>query len=544
MDECARILLRNARISSGRIGDADRSAVAIRDGRILAVGSDTDLAGLVAPSTTVVDLGGRRVVPGLIDSHIHMVRGGLVWEQQVDWAGVRSLEAGLALIAAEVGRRAAGSWICVVGGWGPGQFREGRGPTREELDAVAPDHAVYVQYLYESALLNGTALAVAGVTADSGDPERGSFERAPDGTPTGLARGVGAFQRCLGLAGRPDFETQVAWTAALMRRLNRLGVTGVVDPGGMGMSPEAYRPLHELWRRRGMTVRTRLYLMPSAAGDELAQVTETVRQLHPGFGDDWLRLVGMGEILSYGFMDLEGVRPFEVTQEGRDLLLELLVMLIRTGWSLHLHAVMTATITAMLDVIEQAAAIAPIGDVRVSLAHAEPITDADLDRVRALGMGIGIQDRMVFRAKDSADLWGEDVVRRSPPLRGILDRGIPLGGGTDATVVSPYDPWRSLWWLITGRTLDGGPERSPEHRLTRAEALAAYTSGSAWFSHDEQQRGTLTPGLLADLAVLSDDLMTVPEDGIAEIRSLLTMVDGAAVHLDEDEELQVVAGSL
>jgi predicted amidohydrolase YtcJ len=544
MDERADLVLRNGRVSPGPVRAAEHTAVAVRDGRILAVGSDPDVDALIASTTTVVDLGGRRVVPGLIDSHIHMVRSGLTWGQQVDWSGVRSLEDGLAMIAAEAEQREAGSWICVVGGWGPGQFREGRGPTREELDAVAPGHAVYVQYLYESALLNTTALAAAGVTADSGDPARGSFERAPDGTPTGLARGVGAFQLCLGLAGRPDFETQVEWTAAMMRRLNRLGVTGVIDPGGMGMSPEAYRPLHELWRREQMTVRTRLYLMPQGAGVEREQVEAYVRHLHPGFGDDWLRLVGMGEIVSYGFMDLEGVRPFEVTREGRELLLELLVLLIRNRWSVHLHAVMTATISAMLDVIEQANAIAPIGDLRFSLAHAEPITDRDLDRVQALGMGIGIQDRMVFRAKDSADLWGEDVVRRSPPLRGILDRGIPLGGGTDATVVSPYDPWRSLWWLITGRTLDGGPDRLPEHRLTRAEALEAYTLGSAWFSHDEGRRGRLAPGLLADLAVLSDDVMTVPDDAIPEIRSALTVVGGRAVHLDEDDAPDVVSGSL
>jgi len=135
----------------------------------------------------------------------------------------------------------------------------------------------------------------------------------------------------------------------------------------------------------------------------------------------------------------------------------------------------------------------------------------------------------VFRAKDSADFWGEEILRRSPPLRGMLDRGIPIGGGTDATVVSPYDPWRSLWWLVTGRTLDGGPQRDPEWNLTREEALHAYTSGSAWFSLDEGKRGLLKPGYLADLAILDEDYFEVPEDSIPEIPVALTMVDGRVV---------------
>jgi len=215
--------------------------------------------------------------------------------------------------------------------------------------------------------------------------------------PVSLRRSVGAFQLCLLLFGRPDFETQVEWTAARMRRLNRLGLVGVIDPGGMGMNPEAYRPLYELWRRNGMTIRTRLYMMAQGAGNERAQLQEFMKYLHPGFGDDWLRLTGAGEVISYGFMDLEGVQPFEVTQEGSELLEELLVELIQMGWSVHLHAVLTATITAMLDAIERAVKIAPADGVRISLAHAEPITDADLDRVRNLGMGIAVQDRMVFR---------------------------------------------------------------------------------------------------------------------------------------------------
>lgn len=530
-------VIRNGRVWTGVPGDGQHSAVAIRDGRVVAVGSDHDMEGLTGPATSVIDVGDRRVVPGLIDSHIHMIRAGLTWNQTIDWSGIHSLAEGMAMIAEAVAARPAGTWVCVVGGWGPGQFVEGRGPRAEELSEIAPHHPVYVQYLYESALLNASALRAAGIMRGAPDPERGSFERDAEGEPTGLCRGVGAFQLCLGLAGRPDFETQVQWTAAIMARLNRCGITGVIDPGGMGMSPEAYRPIYELWRRRGMTVRTRMYLMAQGAGNERAQISDFIKHLHPGFGDDWLRLTGAGEVVSYGFMDLEGMHPFEVTQEGSDLLVELLVELIQAGWSVHLHAVLTATITAMLDAIERAVEVAPSNSVRLSLAHAEPITDRDLDRVKALGIGIAVQDRMVFRAKDSADRWGDEILRRSPPLRSILDRGIPLGGGTDATAVSPYDPWRSLWWLVTGRTLDAGPSRDAAQNLTRDEALSAYTAGSAWFSSDETSRGTIAPGMLADLAVLSEDYFEIHEDRIPEIESVGTMVDGRWVYSRTDAGL-------
>lgn len=527
----ADIVIRNARIWPGA-NAKEVSAIAVQGNRILALGDDADLDSMIGSATQVVDAQGARVIPGLIDSHIHMLRAGLTWNQHLDWSGIRSLADGLRMIADMAAATDPGSWICVVGGWGPGQFSEGRGPSAAELDAIAPHHPVYVQYLYESAVLNSAALAAAGISQGTPDPARGWFERDDSGNPTGLCRGVGAFQLCLQLAGRPDFETQVQWTAAMMKRLNRIGLTGVIDPGGMGMNPEAYRPVYELWRRQEMTVRTRMYMMVQGAGNERAQMTEFLKYLHPGFGDDWLRLTGAGEIVSYGFMDLEGVQPFEVTPEGSALLEELLIELINAGWSVHLHAVLTATITAMLDAIERAVAVAPSKNVRLSLAHAEPITDADLDRVKRLGMGIAVQDRMVFRAKDSADFWGEEVLRRSPPLRAMLDRGIPVGGGTDATAVSPYDPWRSLWWLVTGKTLDSGPVRNADQNMTREEALTSYTEGSAWFSLDETSRGRLDPGMLADLVVLSDDYFTVDEDAIPEITARATMVDGRWVHSD------------
>ena len=525
----ASLFVKNAQIWNGR-KDFSGDSLAVFNDKIIGIGKYSDISDLIDSSTNVIDAQNRRVIPGLIDSHIHSVRAGLTWNQNVDWSGVKSLQEGFGLISEKIKEKKSGEWICVVGGWAPGQFKENRLPTIEEINNIAPNNPVYIQYLYESAIFNSAASKAIGLDAKSPDPVRGWFERTSTGELSGLCKGSGAFQLCLGIAGRPDFETQVQWTAAFMRRLNSLGISGVIDPGGFGMTPESYRPIYELWRRKEMTVRTRLYRMPLGPGLERENITDFIKHMNPGFGDDWLKLIGCGEMVSFGFMDLEGVQPFEVTQDGIDLFEELLPQLINAGWSIHLHAVLEKTITTMLDSIEKVLKTTPADKVRISLAHAEPITEKDLDRVQKMGIGIAIQDRMIFRAKDSANFWGEDILRRSPPLRSMLNRGIVVGGGTDATAVTPYNPWRSLWWLITGETLDSGPSRDKNQNLTREEALISYTQGSAWFSLDEDSRGTLEIGKLADFAVLSDDYFEVEESQIPEIRSLMTVVNGEIVY--------------
>jgi predicted amidohydrolase YtcJ len=531
------LVLLNGRVTTGIAGDPE--AVAIGGGRILATGPDRAVRPLVGPGTQVLDLNGSRVIPGLIDSHIHVVRAGLTWTERLDWSGTTSLTDALASITAAAETVPAGSWIMVVGGWHPGRFSEQRGPTVAELTAAAPDHPVYLQLLYEEAWVNRAGLAALGMDKTTPDPAGGSFERSADGTPTGSLRGPGAFGFCIRAAADPSFESQVESSRTFFSQLNRLGLTGTIDTGGFGMTPESYRPLYELWRRRRLTLKTRLFIMPSSPGDELDQIRDLVHHLHPGFGDEMLRLVGLGEIPLFACWDAEGVRPFQMTPDAKRHLKEIVLLLARNGWPLHQHAIFDSTISDVLDVWEEVDSVYPIADHRYALAHAEPIGDVNLQRVKRLGAGIAVQSRMPFRAADSADLWGEEALTRAPPLRRILDLGIPLGAGTDATAVSPYNPWFSMWWLVTGRSLDGAPPRSPEHRLSRAEALTAYTRGSAWFSHDENSRGTLAPGMAADLAVLSRDYFTIEEEDIPSLRSVLTIVDGRIAHAEPGLDLNV-----
>jgi predicted amidohydrolase YtcJ len=518
-------------LAGGKIWTGSRHvpAIAIRDGRVLGAGSIEDMRRLVDRKATEIDLEGRRAIPGLIDSHVHFLRAGLNWNELVKWDAVPTLAEGLDLVARAAAELPEGSWLRVLGSWHPGQFAEGRGPTRAELDAAAPGNPVYVQLLYEEAMLNSMALRVAiGET----DPPGGVVERDESGAPTGRIRGPGAFQAVLGSIPAADRLAQRASTRAVMSAFNAAGVTGVVDPGGIGVAPESYAPLFDTWRAGEMTLRARLYMVPAERGNEVEQAREWVRYVQPGFGDDWLSYVGMGEILTFGCHDFEGIGPFTVSDDARADLLEITRTLAGAGWNVHMHAVLDDTIGAVLDVWEQVDSEIGLNG-RYSLAHAEPIGPRNLARVRDLGVGLGIQDRMLFRAADSAAFWGADVLAGSPPLRDIIDMGIPWGAGTDATVVSPLDPWHCIWWLVTGRSMDGAPARRERHRLTVAEALTAYTAGSAWFSLEEHRRGTLEEGRLADVAVLTEDVFESDPAGLRSVGSALTIVGGRAVWASE-----------
>ncbi|QBI20902.1 amidohydrolase [Egibacter rhizosphaerae] len=514
------------------LGLGRERAVAIADGRVLAVGSDEQCRSTAGPGTVVVDLQGRTVVPGLIDSHVHVVRAGLTWSWELRWDEVPSLREGLDVIARAARQRPRGEWLAVVGGWHPGQFVEHREPTLAELEEVAPDHPVYVQLLYERALLNRAAMRACGLDAGTPDPAGGRFLRDEQGAPTGVVTGVPAFNAVLSAVPAPDRAAAVASTRQLAEHLLAFGLTGVVDPGGFGMDADTYAPLFELWRGHALPLRTRLYVCPTAPGQEEADVDGWLRHQASGFGDPWLRLTGIGEIAAFGCHDMEGLAPHEVTPESAAVLERVGERIAARGWPLHLHAIRDETIDAVLDVWERIDAHTPLAGLRWSLAHADAISSRNLGRLEALGAGIGVQDRLVYRGGDSAAAWGAEVAATAPPLRRMRDAGIPVGAGTDATRVASPNPWVSLWWLVTGGTLDGSPPRDPGERLTREEALHCYTAGSAWFSFEEHERGTLRPGARADLAVLDDDYFTVPEARIRELRAELTVVDGRALHAE------------
>ncbi|MFE2430357.1 amidohydrolase [Streptomyces sp. NPDC059373] len=516
---------------AGRGGpDEEYEALAVSGGRVLALGTDHELRDLAGPRTEVVDLRGHRVIPGLIDGHMHATRAGSTWSSELHWTGISTLTDALAGIGEAVRDAPPGRWIRAIGGWHHTQFKENRPPTTAELDAVAPDHPVYVQALYDFAVLNSEAIRVLGLDSWT-DLPGGSVERDPlTGRCTGVVRGLGAYNRCLAASPMPTAAAERASMRAMFADLNAVGLTGVVDPGGLGVGPDRYDPLFDVWRAGELTVRMRLYGSAANAGQEVDQLEGWLRNAQTFAGDDMLRMVGAGEVVHYGCHDFEGLEDFRLADEAYEDLLTISRRVAAHGRPMHIHAVLDSSIDRILDAWETVHREIPLDRLRFSLAHADTISPRNIRRLLALGAGVIADDHQVFRAGASADCWGAEQMASVPPLGDLLEAGVPLGAGTDATRSSSYSPWLSLWWLHEGRSLDGTVQRAPRHRLSRRQSLDLYTRGSAWFSFEESDRGHLHPGARADLAVLSDDYFTVPADLIPSITARLTVVGGRTVH--------------
>ncbi|MFF7501295.1 amidohydrolase [Streptomyces lavendulae] len=533
----ADLVVRNAKVFTGDPGRPAAGAVAVRDGRILALGDDHDLAGLVGPATRVVDALGRRVVPGLNDSHLHVIRGGLNYVLELRWDGVRSLRRALAMLGEQAGRTPKGQWIRVVGGWTPEQFAERRMPTVAELNAAAPDTPVFVLHLYQSALMNRAAVRAAGFTRDTPDPRGGQIVRGRDGEPTGVllaAPGALVLYSTLARAPRLDEADRRTSTVHFLRELNRFGLTSALDAaGGFQNFPEDYATVVDLARTGELSLRISYYLFPQTAGQELADLRRWTQTVRPGDGDEWLRLAGAGENLTWAAADFENFaepRP-DLADDYEAEFEQAVRLLMENGWGFRLHATYDETIRRDLAVFEKLAAegLFPAGN-RWLFDHAETVRDDSLDRIAALGGSLSVQNRMSFQGGVFLDRYGAAAASRTPPVRAMLDRGLTVAAGTDATRVSSYNPWVALHWLVTGRTVGGTALRPPAELLDRQEALGLYTRGGARLTGEEDVKGVLREGCYADLAVLSQDYLTVPEEVIPDIESVLTVVGGRIVH--------------
>lgn len=508
----------------------DATAFAVRDGRFLAVGSDAELAELARGGGRHVDLGGRRVLPGLQDSHLHAVRAGLTWNTEVHWEEATSLADAMERLRAAAAQAPAGTWLPVVGGWHARQFTEGRPPTPDELDRACPDHPVFAQMLYEQAVLNSAALAACGWDTATADPPGGTLERAADGRPTGVVRGMGGFRAVLDRIPAPTTEQQEAGTLAMLRTLAGHGMTAVIDGGGLFMSPESYRAVFALWRRRELPVRMRLFASASTAGHEVDELTAWMRHGTAGFGDDLLRVCGLGEVVHLGCHDLEGFTDFRIDETSYRELVEIGRRAAAAGWPMSVHAVLDSSLGRVLDAFEQVAAETDIRPLRWSIVHADEASEANIARMASLGLGVLVQDRMVLQAPDYVDLWGAAQAARTPPLGELRTAGLPVAGGSDATRASRYLPWTSLWWLVTGGTATGTGTRAAAHRLSVAEALHAYSHAGAWFTFEERTRGRIAPGYAADFFAPTADPFAADPDTLPDIRSDWTVMSGRTTH--------------
>jgi predicted amidohydrolase YtcJ len=507
---------------------APAQALAVRDGKIAAVGNSTDIRALAGPATRVVDLGGRTVIPGLIDSHIHAIRAGLSFTTEVHWIGVRTLAEALDRIRAAAKRAPKGAWLIVAGGWTERQFEEDRRPTQGEIAAAAPDHHVYIQQLYSRVLLDPGGYEALGIGRNPDLAARVAAEQDKDGRPTGWLTGDNrAISDLFDLLPRPTYAQKVDGTRAFFRALNAVGVTGVSDPGGYNLSIPDYQPLFQVWRQRELTVRVRYSLSAPRRGRELEDFNELTQMLPMGFGDDWLRFNGIGENVTWGLYNND-----TPTDAQKEALVEVLRWAISRNMTATFHWHNDRAVHHLLDVLERVNGEAPVARLRWSIAHLNDASPESLKRMKAMGLGWLMQNAFYFRGEAFLGQRGLELARVSPPIVTALKMGIPIGGGTDAHRVMSYNPFVSLRWMLDGKTAGGVAMRAPEELPARIEALRLYTQGSAWFSFDENARGSLAVGQSADLAVLSKDYLTVPTDEIGGIVSLLTMVGGRVVYAD------------
>jgi len=533
-----RLIVRNARITTMDSGTPEAQALAVSGGRFVAVGAEAEVMKLATASTTVVDAGGRRIIPGLHDGHTHPIRGGLNYNMELRWDGVPALADAMRMLREQAQRTPPPQWVRVVGGFTEYQFAEKRMPTLAEINAAAPGTPVFILRLYDRALLNRAALRAAGFSKESQPPPGSLIERDKDGEPTGmLVAKPNAVILYSTLAKGPklSLDDQMNSSRHFMRELNRLGVTSVIDAGGGFQNyPQDYEVIERLARANQLTVRFAYNLFPQKPKAELEDFQSWAKLVKPGQGSDMYRHNGGGEMLVYTAADFEDFRePRPDLAPTMEAELERVTrFLAENGWPFRLHATYDETISRALDVFEKVHRDVPLDRLHWFFDHAETITPRNIERVKALGGGIAVQHRMMYQGEDFMQRYGQALTEDAPPVKRILEAGVPIGGGTDATRVASYNLWISLYWLVSGRTLGGTALYPQAKRLDRATALRLWTAANTWFSNEEGKKGSIKIGQLADFAVLSDDYMTVPEERIKSIVSLLTVVGGEVVHGD------------
>ncbi|WP_292233858.1 amidohydrolase [Mesorhizobium sp.] len=512
------------------------SAAAIKDGVFLAVGGEADVMVHAGHNTKIIDLKGRRVLPGLIDNHLHIIRGGLTFNMELRWDGVRSLADAMGMLKRQVAVTPPPQWVRVVGGFTEHQFAEKRLPTIEELNSIAPDTPVFILHLYDRALLNGAALRAVGYGKDTPNPPGGEITRDANGSPTGLLLAkpnAGILYATLAKGPKLPFDHQVNSTRHFMRELNRLGVTGAIDAGGGFQNyPDDYAVIQKLADDGQLTIRLAYNLFTQKPKQEKEDFLNWSRTSKYKQGNDYFRHNGAGEMLVFSAADFEDFREPrpDMPPEMEGDLEAVVRILAENRWPWRLHATYDETISRALDVFEKVDQDIPLKGLNWFFDHAETISERSIDRIAALGGGVAVQHRMAYQGEYFVERYGLGAAEATPPVARMLDKGVKTSAGTDATRVASYNPWVSLSWLVTGRTV-GGLRMTPQRNcLDRETALRMMTEKVTWFSNEEGKKGQIAVGQFADLIVPDRDFFSCPEDEISHITADLTVVGGKVVY--------------
>lgn len=535
------LIIYNAKVITLDDENPTASAVAIEGNRIVDVGDNEAVFKIKRPKTKLINAAGRTLIPGLYDSHLHVIRAGRFYNAELRWDGVKTLKRALQLLKEQAARTPNGQWVRVVGGWNEYQFEEKRLPTLDEINAATGNVPTFILYLYSHAYINKAGLRVAGINENTPNPSGGLIQKDTAGQPTGLlVAEPNAFILYSTLARLPELTTaeKMNSTRLYMTELNRLGVTSVMDAGGGFQNyPDDYHITDSLFKMGKMTVRLPHYLFAQKAGSELNDYEQWVRLIdvdhQPGekSGIDYFE-EGGGENLVASAADFENFskpRP-ELGIVMEKQLRNVISLLVRNRWPFRLHATYNESISRFLTVIEEVNKETPLAGLPWFFDHAETVSEENLRRIKALDGGISIQHRMAFQGETFVARYGKAAARSAPPIRNMLTAGIRLGAGTDGTRVASYNPWVALYWLVTGKTIGGNQYAAEENKLDRLTALKLFTQGSASLIKQENERCAIRKGYLADLALLDQDYLSVPDEEIRNMYAVLTLLGGKIVY--------------
>lgn len=541
----ADIIIRNAQVTTLSDENLEAEAIAISGNKILRTGTNSEILKLKGKNTKVIDAGNRRVIPGLFDSHSHVIRGGRFYNTELRWDGVTSLKIALQMLKEQASRTPEGQWIRVVGGWNEYQFEEKRLPTLEEINAATGDVPTFILYLYGKAWLNKAGIAKLNITGDTPNPPEGLIEKDEQGNPTGLlVAEPNAFILYSTLAKLPELtpEQKVNSTLNYMTELNRIGVTGVMDAGGGFQNfPDDYGITDSLNKQGKITIRLPYFLFAQKKGKELEDFTKWVGMADVGnhannkFNQIDYYIGGGGENLVADAADFENFlfpRP-ELPMTLETNLKAVIRLLALKKWPFRIHATYDESITRFLDIIEKVDAQVSLKDNMWFIDHAETISEENLQRIKSLGGGVAIQHRMAYQGELFIKRYGKKPALAAPPIKRILELGIPVGLGTDGTRVASYNPWVALYWITTGKTIGGNQVMAEENILDRTTALRLATHKGYELIKDEK-KGKLEKGYYADLVILDEDYFKIDAEKIKNITSKLTILDGKIVYGDSD----------
>ena len=540
----ADLIVYNAKISGGSLSQPLASALAIKRGKIYAVGTDTEILNLKDNNTRLINANGRRLIPGLNDAHTHILSE-RSFNFNVRWEGVPTLQKALEMLSEQAKRTPEGQWVKVIGGWSPYQFKENRFPTMEELKKAVPNRPLIVQYAYNRAFLNELAMKAFGVGTNKFPGMPGTeFEKDNQGHYTGIVHSYTfTFIGLEYMVPQASFEEQVNSLTYVIHELNRLGITTALDAAAASGYAQGHAPIDFLAKENQLNIRFPFIDIQfgdvSAATMVDAEINAITKRspISPRENVDPTmahghEYEGTGEMLRMSLHDHENFdKPaIIVNKDSMRLYIEQdVTKLVKRRIPFRLHISYNENITPFLDALENVNRKTPLDGLRWSIEHAETITPENIARVKKLGGGIALDGKMALHGDGFIKTYSREKALQTPRLRQLVDSGIPLAMTTDAFRASSFNPWTAISWTVTGKSISGSEILAKDNRLTREEALKLFTSGAAWFEQQENENGKIAPGYLADFTLLDKDFFTIPADEIKSVTSVLTVVDGRVV---------------